>query len=144
MASINGINWSRWKVFQFWGVSGPGLVILQLLLIGPLFGLMVALALWAAVELLQGLVGPLTFGLGAALAAGVVVALGGGLGVVLTLTAWGHWVVFVRIWLPLTGRLPWAVLAFLEDAHQRGVLRQAGAVYQFRHARLHDHLMRVA
>ena len=28
----------------------------------------------------------------------------------------------------------------LEDAYQRGVLRQAGAVYQFRHARLQDHL----
>jgi len=27
------------------------------------------------------------------------------------------------------------------DAHQRGVLRQSGAVYQFRHARLKDHLV---
>jgi hypothetical protein len=29
---------------------------------------------------------------------------------------------------------------FLEDAHRRGVLRQAGALYQFRHASLHDRL----
>jgi hypothetical protein len=28
----------------------------------------------------------------------------------------------------------------LGDAHQRQVLRQAGAVYQFRHAELQDHL----
>ena len=28
----------------------------------------------------------------------------------------------------------------LEDAHHRQVLRQAGAVYQFRHAELQDHL----
>ncbi|MER8002678.1 hypothetical protein [Streptomyces sp. NPDC095613] len=45
-----------------------------------------------------------------------------------------------RVWLPLTGRLPWAVVTFLDDAYQRGVLRQAGAVYQFRHARLRSHL----
>lgn len=58
----------------------------------------------------------------------------------LSLTAWGRWVVLARIALPLAGRLPWSVGAFLEDAHRRGVLRQAGAVYQFRHARLQDHL----
>ncbi|MDQ7911177.1 hypothetical protein RB614_42485 [Phytohabitans sp. ZYX-F-186] len=31
---------------------------------------------------------------------------------------------------------------FLEDAHQRNVLRVVGSVYQFRHARLQDHLAR--
>ncbi|MFJ6199776.1 NACHT domain-containing protein [Micromonospora sp. NPDC092111] len=66
-----------------------------------------------------------------------------GLGIaatVATATAWGHWLFFVRLRLPLTGRLPWRVHYFLTDAYQRGVLRQAGAVYQFRHARLQDHL----
>jgi hypothetical protein len=63
-----------------------------------------------------------------------------GTGWILSLTAWGQWVIFARVWLPLTGRLPWAAAAFLDDAHQRGVLRQSGAVYQFRHARLQDHL----
>jgi hypothetical protein len=29
---------------------------------------------------------------------------------------------------------------FLADAYDRGVLRQAGAVYQFRHAQLQEHL----
>ncbi|WP_189227782.1 NACHT domain-containing protein [Saccharothrix coeruleofusca] len=57
----------------------------------------------------------------------------------LFVTSWGPWLL-ARLWLPLTGRLPWAVMAFLADAHQRGVLRQAGGVYQFRHARLRDHL----
>jgi hypothetical protein len=42
--------------------------------------------------------------------------------------------------LPLHGRLPWALTAFLDDASRRGVLRQVGAVYQFRHARLQAHL----
>ncbi|KAA2252256.1 hypothetical protein F0L68_36605 [Solihabitans fulvus] len=42
--------------------------------------------------------------------------------------------------LAMIGRLPWRLNAFLEDAHQAGVLRQAGTVYQFRHARLRDRL----
>ncbi|TJZ57368.1 serine protease [Streptomyces piniterrae] len=74
---------------------------------------------------------------------GLEAAFGGGLGYGLSFTAWGQWVALSRIWLPLTGRLPWAVIAFLDDAHQRGVLRKAGAVYQFRHARLQIHLARV-
>jgi hypothetical protein len=45
-----------------------------------------------------------------------------------------------RLTLALRGRLPWRTMPFLEDAHRRGVLRQVGAVYQFRHIRLRDHL----
>lgn len=60
----------------------------------------------------------------------------------LGLSAWGTWVLYVRFWLPLTRRLPMRPKHFLEDAYRRGVLRQAGAVYQFRHARLRDHLAR--
>lgn len=63
-----------------------------------------------------------------------------GLAIGTSLTAWGQWLVFARVWLPLTGRLPWSMAAFLEDACRRGVLRQVGAVYQFRHARLQAHL----
>lgn len=66
--------------------------------------------------------------------------LGGGFGYGICLTAWGQWIALSRIWLPLTGQLPWALPAFLEDAYRRGVLRRAGAVHQFRHARLQDHL----
>jgi hypothetical protein len=55
-------------------------------------------------------------------------------------TAWGRWLVLTRVWLPLTGKLPWRLLEFLEDAHRRGILRQVGAVYQFRHARLQEQL----
>jgi hypothetical protein len=55
-------------------------------------------------------------------------------------SAWSQWVILIRVWLPLTGQLPWPVHAFLTDAHHRGVLRQTGAVYQFRHARLQHHL----
>ncbi|MFE9423130.1 BTAD domain-containing putative transcriptional regulator [Kitasatospora sp. NPDC006697] len=71
---------------------------------------------------------------------GIQCGITGTLGYVFTLTAWGQWLLFTRIWLPLTGRLPWAVMAFLDDAYRRGVLRQVGAVYQFRHARLQSRL----
>ncbi|GHH29897.1 helix-turn-helix domain-containing protein [Lentzea cavernae] len=77
-----------------------------------------------------------------AFALGLVGGIGGGLAYVLSLTAWGQWVVFARVWLPLTGKLPWRLPAFLDDAYRRGVLRRAGAVYQFRHARLQEHLAR--
>jgi hypothetical protein len=37
-------------------------------------------------------------------------------------------------------RLPWSLMSFLDDAHHRGVLRQAGAIYQFRHIELQHRL----
>jgi hypothetical protein len=100
--------------------------------------------------LLVGLTSGLALGIAAGLFLGPLNGFGNGLfyavtigtGWVLSLTAWGQWLVFARVWLPLTGRLPWRLAAFLDDAHQRGVLRQSGAVYQFRHDRLRDHLAR--
>jgi hypothetical protein len=40
-------------------------------------------------------------------------------------------------------RIPPHLLTFLDDAHRLGILREAGPVYQFRHAKLHDHLARI-
>lgn len=45
-----------------------------------------------------------------------------------------------RVWLACSRRMPWRVMAFLADASDRGVLRQSGAVYQFRHIRLRQQL----
>ncbi|GAA0650492.1 NACHT domain-containing protein [Kutzneria viridogrisea] len=50
------------------------------------------------------------------------------------------WFSVARAWLAMRGRLPYRLLEFLEDAHQLGVLRQVGARYQFRHARVQEHL----
>lgn len=55
------------------------------------------------------------------------------------LSAWGR-LLAARVWLSATGRLPWRLMAFLADAHRRGVLRQSGAVYQFRHLQLQQQL----
>ena len=52
---------------------------------------------------------------------------------------WPHFEL-ARAWLALRGRVPWSLLLFLADAHRRGVLRQTGAVYQFRHIALQRRL----
>ncbi|WP_344525641.1 NACHT domain-containing protein [Streptomyces albiaxialis] len=94
------------------------------------------LAVALAIELTPGLrLSPGPFGIehGAALA--------GGLGIGLSYTAWGHFVM-ARAYLAARGKVPWALMAFLHDAHERGVLRQVGAVYQFRHIDLQRHLAR--
>jgi predicted negative regulator of RcsB-dependent stress response len=44
--------------------------------------------------------------------------------------------------LALRGQLPWRLGSSLADAHQRGILRRAGAIYQFRHVILQEHLAR--
>ncbi|ONI82768.1 hypothetical protein ALI22I_40850 [Saccharothrix sp. ALI-22-I] len=50
------------------------------------------------------------------------------------------WFTVARIWLALRGKLPWELMVFLEDARKLGVLRQAGASYQFRHPLVQDRL----
>uniref|UniRef100_A0AAU1ZZS2 NACHT domain-containing protein n=1 Tax=Streptomyces sp. NBC_00093 TaxID=2975649 RepID=A0AAU1ZZS2_9ACTN len=70
------------------------------------------------------------------LAAGPVIGLAFGFGA----HAWGRWLLLARFLLPLSGHLPWPVWSFLTDAHEREVLRQSGAVYRFRHARLQESL----
>ncbi|GGY15646.1 NACHT domain-containing protein [Streptomyces xanthochromogenes] len=114
--------------------------VTQLLFWAPAFGLLVGLGSMVVIRLAAAVLGPVVWNLTAALKLGVISGLGGAFGYLFSLTSWGQWTVFSRIWLPMTGRLPWPVVAFLEDAYQRGVLRQAGAVYQFRHARLQHHL----
>jgi hypothetical protein len=103
--------------------------------------------------LLLGLVGGLAFGfvgglvsgfvagglVAGGLATGLILGLMFGLASGFTGTAWGRFAI-TRCRLALRGRLPWPLMTFLADAHQRGVLRQPGAVYQFRHAELQHRL----
>lgn len=54
--------------------------------------------------------------------------------------SWGSFTI-ARWWLAASRQLPWRLMQFLADAHEhRGVLRQAGAFYQFRHVELQRHL----
>lgn len=106
--------------------------------------LMVAIGVLGVVVVnaLQGLLGELVWSPLGGLVIGVIGGLTGAVSYTAGFTAWGQWVLLARFWLPLTGRLPWEMIEFLDDAYHRGVLRKAGAVYQFRHARLQDHLAR--
>jgi hypothetical protein len=95
---------------------------------GLVFGLAAGFVFGGVIGLGGGLVFGLVFGLGTGLGAG----LGGE-------TAWPSYMA-ARSWLALHHRLPWPLMAFLADAHQRGILRQVGAVYQFRHIELQRRL----
>ncbi|OLB74173.1 MAG: hypothetical protein AUI14_24200 [Actinobacteria bacterium 13_2_20CM_2_71_6] len=107
---------------------------------------LVGLALGVAVGLLGTvLIGRRLTMWGLLVVAGIVFVLAFGIGAVIGLflgmhsTAWGGFQV-ARCWLAVRGRLPWRLMDFLDDAHRRGVLRQAGAAYEFRHATIQDHL----
>jgi NACHT domain len=117
-----------------------GAAVVRALAVGMAFilagGLATGLATGFAVVRALGLAA----GLAVLVSARLVGGFAAGLAIGLPATAWGQWLVLVRFWLPLAGRLPWPLVGFLDDAHRRGVLRRAGAVYQFRHARLQDHL----
>lgn len=60
-----------------------------------------------------------------------------------TASAWGRYTA-ARLYLAMVGRLPLRLMRFLEDAHRRGVLRQSGGVYRFRHIELRDRMARAA
>ncbi|WP_405987001.1 NACHT domain-containing protein [Streptomyces sp. NBC_00872] len=98
------------------------------------------------IELAGGLVGGLAFGLSDGLvyglAAGLAIGLVIGLAIGLKRTAWVDFAV-ARAYLAVRRRVPWRLMTFLQDAHEhRGVLRQVGVVYHFRHIDLQRHLAR--
>jgi hypothetical protein len=55
------------------------------------------------------------------------------------LSAWGQFVL-TRLLLATFRRMPLRLVGALQEAHDRGILRQAGGYYQFRHNLLQDHL----
>jgi hypothetical protein len=54
--------------------------------------------------------------------------------------AWPQYAI-AKTWLALRRRLPWQLMDFLADAHERGILQQAGTVYQHRHIELQHWLV---
>ncbi|WP_328952738.1 NACHT domain-containing protein [Kitasatospora purpeofusca] len=55
------------------------------------------------------------------------------------LSAWGRYTV-ARCWLAVTGKLPFRLMPFLQEAHRHGLLRQSGGSYRFRHIELRNRL----
>ncbi|MEU6367422.1 NACHT domain-containing protein [Streptomyces sp. NPDC046931] len=62
-----------------------------------------------------------------------------GLSLALAAHSWPYYCI-ARLLLAAGGRLPWRLQSFLAEAHRLGILRQVGPVFQFRHARLQQHL----
>jgi hypothetical protein len=86
-------------------------------------------ATFGAAEVVTGLVAGLMFGHVAGCCFGFIT----------TRTAWPSYML-ARGLLAWRHLLPWRLMSFLADAHRRGVLRQAGAIYQFRHIKLQHRL----
>jgi hypothetical protein len=102
-------------------------------------GLAAALVTGLAATIEDNLVASISVVLANGLGVGVAVGLAAGLGISFVQAAWGSFAI-TRCWLALMRRLPWRLIGFLSDAHERGVMRQSGAVYQFRHAELQRRL----
>jgi hypothetical protein len=101
--------------------------------------LVIALVSCVAFALTWAIAGWLVFG---SVKAGVIGAITGvvaGSRSSIWKTAWPPYI-FASVWLAMRHQLPWRLSSLLVDAHQRGVLRQVGAVYQFRHIELQRHL----
>jgi hypothetical protein len=159
--SVAGVGWSVWLIYMLamglpftllGGIRpvrpdldkavGPGAVLARdrrafsaLTIAGALM-VMLAEAIRTALELWFGdepqLAFDLAFGLAVGFPVGLILGLAGSVGMVFLMA---------RIRLAVLGYVPWHLMSFLADAHERrGVLRQVGAVYQFRHIDLQRHL----
>ena len=97
---------------------------------------MMVLAAAPATALIFGLIGGVrSDSIGMGIVDGLLVAPIPGLMASWYQMAWTPYTV-ARVRLALSRRLPWSLMSPLDDAHNRGVLRQAGAVYQFQHIKL--------
>ncbi len=96
-------------------------------------GLVVGISVGAA----EGYPLSLLFGVFSALAVGAIAGLTTGL----ASTSWAPYAAATSL-LALRRHTPWHLQEFLADAHRRGVLRQSGTAYQFRHRELQRHLAR--
>ncbi|MBK3576436.1 NACHT domain-containing protein [Streptomyces sp. MBT65] len=114
--------------FTYGGISGAAAGILY----GHLLGLQ------------YGIVAGLTFGMGTVIVVSFLAVQVAGYAP--TGTRRGSrpaWIDFflTRAYLAIRWKVPWNMMRFLEDAHKnRGVLRQVGASYQFRHVDLQHYL----
>ncbi|MFF3336825.1 NACHT domain-containing protein [Streptomyces sp. NPDC002888] len=94
-------------------------------------GVAIGIALGIARPIVRGITSGLPTGL--AFGAGITMAAG-------AQTAWPYFVM-ARSYLAMRREVPRDLMAFCKDAHEhRGVLRQVGPVYQFRHIDLQRHL----
>lgn len=79
------------------------------------------------------------YGLGLGLGVGAIAVVSLTIVITLVVSLWGTFIV-ARLWLTARCGLPMNIMSFLQEAHVRGVLRQDGPHYRFRHDLLHERL----
>jgi hypothetical protein len=103
------------------------------------YGLSAGLVSGLVVGLVAACLGAVVYGPAYGLAVGILGA--GMIGIsVAILTIESYPVSLAALQLAVRWGTPVRLMRFLEDAHDRGVLRTVGPTYQFRHARLQDRL----
>lgn len=109
------------------------------LVVGGVFGLSMGVAAGVTDGMAMARHDPLPVAVGVGLVTGVTIGVVATVAAALTVSStWRTTLSFLQ--LRLRGDGPVRGMQFLEDAHERGVLRVVGSVYQFRHARLQDRL----
>lgn len=141
------VSFIIWVTVRPVPVTGPAAGLVTGVLTGPaafvafswIFGLRAGLAFGlvtgACDGLLSWLLGGQLGGLPAQVISGLVMGMLAGLLYATRKIPWGMFTA-ARIWLALRRKLPWQLMLFMEDAHQRGVLRQVGGTFQFCHPEL--------
>jgi NACHT domain len=98
-------------------------------------------------SLVVGVSAGLAYGLAYAFALGPWIGILGtfalAFAVTLTVSTWGEFVI-ARLWLSPRHKMPFDLMGLLREAHERGVIRQNGTYYQFRHSLLQDRLATAA
>lgn len=112
--------------------SDRAVTVIQTSLVALGLGFVVGLATVMFRELVIGIAA----GLAAMMLSGLIY---GAFGLTAGGRAWLYYAFAARL-LAVTGRLPWRLMGFLDDAYRLGLLRMVGPAYQFRHAELQDHL----
>jgi hypothetical protein len=115
--------------YGYGGATSPGAVMRRDMRIAFIFGIIFGL-LGSAAGIEAVFIAGIMKGLPYAAISGFLFGVSAGLA--LTGSAWPGWTL-AHSYLALRRRLPWRFMDFLADAHKRGVLRQIGAIYQFRH-----------
>jgi hypothetical protein len=123
-------------------LPNPGTVLRRDRAHALVFALITGLIFGSITGTALGLYCFLYLGPGKGIEVGLGVLLGGGAlaaSVALCFSAWAQFNI-ARGWLALRRQLPLNTMAFLENAKTRGVLRQSGGIYRFRHRLLQDRL----
>jgi hypothetical protein len=125
---------SRFRLTRHRGSASPPAVLAQDRRAAIGAGIATGIATGVGIGAVAGIAARVGIGVVAGITAGLMVGVGASF-----TRLWPSYGI-ARIWLAMRHQLPWSLMSFLADAHKRGLLRQSGAAYQFRHIELQHRL----